>query len=291
MHTPGEELDLVTPTTYQKFLFEDAVDANEFRRQHEGFVKVLRSEGVEVVLLGEVLENRAVENSIRKCPNLVYTRDTVSISPAGFVKMRMKNVARRKEPDVVEEALRLLGVRKLVSIERPATMEGGDLVFLDEDTLLLGVGNRTNRAGLRKLCRTAMKEGLRTLVAVQLPPWIIHLDGTMMVVDRDLAILHPQSHTKPALMFTQEKVIKCRNLRALLKKRGMQLVEVTTYERQKRATNVVTLGPRKVVGYSGNARVKRELVRAGVVFIEIDGSELVRGGGGPRCMTAPIERN
>ena len=66
---------------------------------------------------------------------------------------------------------------------------------------------------------------------------------------------------------------------------------MTAYERQRRATNVITLGPRKLVAYAGHARVRRLLARDGVDLIEIEGSELVRGGGGPRCMTAPIERD
>jgi arginine deiminase len=68
------------------------------------------------------------------------------------------------------------------------------------------------------------------------------------------------------------------------------LIEVTDYERQRKATNVIPLGARKAIAYNGNARVRRELVKNGVDLIEIESSELIRGSGGPRCMTAAILR-
>jgi arginine deiminase len=71
----------------------------------------------------------------------------------------------------------------------------------------------------------------------------------------------------------------------------MRLVKVTDYERQRRATNVIAIGPRKVVGYAGNARVKREFFQNGLDLIEIEEAELIRGFGGPRCMTMPILRD
>jgi arginine deiminase len=74
MHAPGKELDLVSPQEYERYLFADAVDSEEFRRQHERFVDALRSEGVNVVLVTEVLRRQPeLLNSIERLPNLVYT--------------------------------------------------------------------------------------------------------------------------------------------------------------------------------------------------------------------------
>jgi len=173
----------------------------------------------------------------------------------------------------------------------PATIEGGDLIFLDDDTLLLGVGNRTNQAGLRKLLATGTKSGLRRLLAVPLPSSVIHLDGTMMVIDRDLAIVHKQSLRSTASLFENGRLKRRLKLVEFLKASGTRLVEVTDYERQRRVTNVIAIAPRKAIGYTGNARVKRALVQNGVDFIEIEGTELIRGYGGPRCMTLPILRD
>ena len=292
MHAPGKELDLVGPEKYERYLFADAVDPEEFRRQHERFVDVLRSEGADVVLVTEVLQQQPeLLNSIERLPNLVYIRDTVAVTRAGYVLARMGNPVRRSETEIVEATLRQLAVPMLMKTRAPATLEGGDLVFFDDETALLGVGNRTNKRGLRELTTAATKSGLRRLVAVQLPSWVLHLDGTMMVIDRDLAVVHARSLGGTASVFEKGRASKRLRFLEFLKVSGMRLIEVTDYERQKRATNVIALGPRKVVGYAGNARVRREFSENGVDFIEIEGSELIRGFGGPRCMTAPIVRD
>jgi arginine deiminase len=291
MHTPGKELELVRPTTYERYLFADAVDPEHFRADHERFVNVLRSEGVNVILLTGILRGHPLLGSAERSPNLVYVRDTAAVTRAGYVLARMKSPVRRTETRIVEAALRQLAILTLMKARAPATTEGGDLIFLDDDTLLAGIGNRTNRTGLRQLIVAVTKSGLRRLVAIPLPPWVIHLDGTIMVIDRDLAVVHQRSLTSTASIFEDGRLSRRLKFLQFLRTTGMRLVKVTDYERQRRATIVIAIGPRKVVGYAGNARVKREFFQNGVDHIEIEEAELIRGFGGPRCMTMPILRD
>jgi N-dimethylarginine dimethylaminohydrolase len=291
MHKPGKELDLIGPKTYAKFLFGDAINPDQFRKDHEQFVETLCSEGVNVVLITELLRHKPeLLDETERLPNLVYTRDTVTVTPGGYVLTRMKSPVRKNETTIIEAAMRELSISPLLRTKAPATIEGGDMVFLDDETLLLGVGNRTNQKGLQQLVRIGKELGLRNLVAVPLPSWVIHLDGTFMPVDRDLAILHLRSLQKPASVFEDGKPGEKMMLQQFLKSRGVNLIEVTDYERQRRATNVIPLRPRKAIAYAGNARVRRELSNNAVDLIEIEGSELIRGSGGPRCMTAAVLR-
>ena len=291
MHIPGKELELVVPSTYERFLFADAIDPMQFRADHEHFVDALRSEGVDVVLPTELLQEHPLLDSVQRSPNLVYVRDTAAVTRAGYMLARMKNPVRRNETGIIEATLRRLAVPMLMKTVAPATIEGGDLIFLDDDTLLLGVGNRTNQAGLRELLATGTQSALRRLLAVPLPSSVIHLDGTMMVIDQDLALVHEQSLRGTASLFENGRLRKRLKLVQFLKASGIRLVEITDYERQRRATNVIAIAPRKAIGYTGNARVKRTLAENGVDFIEIEGAELIRGYGGPRCMTLPILRD
>jgi arginine deiminase len=112
----------------------------------------------------------------------------------------------------------------------------------------------------------------------------------MMVLDRDLAVVHSGSLRGTASIFKDGRPTRRVGFLQFLRTVGMRLIEVTDYERQRRATNVIAIGPRKAVGYGGNARVKRELTNNGVELIEIEEAELIRGFGGPRCMTLPIQR-
>jgi arginine deiminase len=291
MHAPGNELELVRPTTYERYLFADAVDPERFRADHERFVNVLRSEGINVILLTQILREHSLISSAERSPNLVYVRDTAAVTRAGYVLARMSSPVRRNETRIVEAALHQLAIPTLMKACAPATTEGGDLIFLDDDTLLAGIGNRTNPTGLQQLIVAATKSGLRRLVSIPLPRWVIHLDGTMMIIDRDLAVVHQRSLTSTASIFEDGRLSRRVKFLQFLKTTGMRVLKVTDYERQRRATNVIAIGQRKVVGYAGNARVKREFSRNGVDLIEIEEAELIRGFGGPRCMTMPILRD
>jgi N-dimethylarginine dimethylaminohydrolase len=291
MHSPGKELDLITPRSYANYLFGDAIDPTQFRVDHTRFIDALRSERVKVFLITELLHDRPVLlKETETLPNLIYTRDTATVTRNGYILSRMKTPVRRRESRIVEAALRKLSVSPLLEAKPPATIEGGDMIFLDEETLLLGIGKRTNLAAIQQLRRIGERSGLRNLLAIPLPSWALHLDGTMMPVDSDLAIVHLRSLQKAAILFEDARLRKNVNLPQFLRKREINLVEVTDYERQRRATNVIPLGARKAIAYNGNSRVRRELVKNGVDLIEIEASELIRGSGGPRCMTATTSR-
>jgi arginine deiminase len=150
--------------------------------------------------------------------------------------------------------------------------------------------NRTSNRALHQIAAVGTKSGLRRLIAVPLPPSVIHLDGTMMVIDRDLAMIHQPSLRGTASVFEGGRLSKRADFLRFLSATGMSLIDVTDYERQRRGTNVICVGPRKAVGYGGNARLRRELVKNGVDLMEIEASELIRGFGGPRCMTLPTLR-
>jgi arginine deiminase len=104
-------------------------------------------------------------------------------------------------------------------------MEGGDLIFLDEETLLVGIGNRTNRLAVGQLRERTRARGLRTLITIQLPDWAIHLDGTMMIVDRDLAIVHRQSLAGETIVYEEGTPPKRTRPMKMLRQRGFRLVD------------------------------------------------------------------
>lgn len=292
MHSPGCELDLVDAQSFKKYLYRDVVFRDKFRREHEHFVDVLREERVEVILLGDILKDDGkIRSLMGQCPNLVYTRDIVSVTRAGSIVMRMKSKVRAKEPEIAKLALNKLGVPTLMEVISPGMMEGGDLVYMSDEILLVGVGDRTNNTALKQLLGHAKENNLETVVAVSLPQWAVHLDGLLMFLDRDLCIIHRQSLTGKSTLIESNRKRRRMDLIGYLASKGFQFVEVTDYESYMRATNLVAIGPRKAVGYTGIDRVKRLLIQSGVDLIEIEGSELIRGGGGPHCMTAPILRD
>ncbi len=291
MHTPRESIGLVNEKNYGRYLFATPVFRRRFIEEHEQLVRLLESEGVDVLLVEELLrDNHEASIRIRHQPNLTYIRDTITIANSGYIKMKMTSKVRGPEPEISEQAARKLQIPCMLQVSGEGRLEGGDLVYLDDETLLIGVGARSNLHGVIQLAKSALGMCLSQIVAVPLSPWNIHLDGAFMTIDGDLALGHPESLAKPATLF--EKGRRARRLRLLpwLGKRGIEFIKIDSFERFMKGTNAICLAPRKCIVYKWNDEVARSLKKHGAEVLEIEGTELLRGGGGPHCITAPILR-
>jgi N-dimethylarginine dimethylaminohydrolase len=168
----------------------------------------------------------------------------------------------------------------LGAIEPPGRLEGGDVVWLDEATLLVGRGYRTDDEGIRQLALLLGPEV--EVTAVPLVHWrgpgdVFHLMSILSPVDRDLAVVYSPLLPVP--------------LREALLARGMALVEVPEEEFDSMGANVLALGPRRVLALAGNPVTRARLERAGCEVLVYEGQEISRkGGGGPTCLTRPLAR-
>jgi N-dimethylarginine dimethylaminohydrolase len=163
-------------------------------------------------------------------------------------------------------------------IEAPATVDGGDLLLLDDRTLLVGRGYRTNAAGVEAL-RVGLPElDVRSfdLAHHHGPGEVLHLLSFISPVAPDLALVYPPL-VPVALM-------------ELLAERGIGLVEVPEAEYDRLACNVLALAPRVVLATAGNDETRRRLEDAGVEVLTYAAEELSKGDGGPTCLTCPLLR-
>ena len=184
----------------------------------------------------------------------------------GAVILRSGKAGRRSEHPAAEADLVAAGVPVRARIEAPATADGGDLLLLDQRTLLVGRGYRTNEAGVEAL-RTALPE--LDVRAFDLPHFhgpdeVLHLLSFISPVAPDLALVFPP--LVPVALIE------------LLAERGIALVEVPEHEYGGLACNVLALAPRVV------------LAAAGVEVRTYPANELSRGDGGPTCLTCPLYR-
>jgi len=291
MHTPNQSLGRVNHTNYEHYLFMTPVFARRFTEEHQAFVDLLRGEGVRVVLIETILGNDlAALDVINRHPNLTYVRDTVSILKHGYIRMRMASGVRQAEPRICERAVTELGIPRLLQVKDQGVLEGGDFVYVDDVTLAVGVGKRTNRKGVAQLEGTVLGRCVDQLIVIPLFPWNVHLDGAFMMIDEDLALVHSESLKKTATLLQAGRKPRKIGFLGYLAKKGIDAIEVNSLERYMRGTNVVCLAPRKCVIYKWNDQTSRRLRGHGVDVLEIEGNELLRGGGGPHCMTAPILR-
>jgi arginine deiminase len=290
MHRPTEENRRITPGNKDAYLFRDVVYWKEFQREHDVFSDLLRDEGVEVVMLTDLLDEDQV-GIAETLPNMVYTRDVCMVSKLGAHSLRMTYAARQVEPFLVEKAMERLGVPVAQRITSPALVEGGDFVWLNEETVMMGFITRSNEAGVNVVREKLMGGGaVKKFVAVPLPSFRVHLDGAVMVMSPDIALFHEASlGLYPAYVYDEEGV-RLMYLRDYLEGKGLEVIEGNDTEVRVFGTNIIGLGDHKCVSYEWNERIIGILDDRGFDVLTIPGSQLSIGGGGPHCMTCPILR-
>jgi len=201
------------------------------------------------------------------------------MAPAGAILLRPGKPGRRGEPAALERDLTDAGVPILGRLEDPATAEGGDLLWLDSQTLLAGRSYRTNDEGIEALRR--LLPGV-TVMAFDLPHLhgagdVLHLMSLLSPLDADLVVAHLR--LLPA------------RLAAELDARGIAVVDVPDEEFDSMGPNVLALGPRVALAVDGNPETARRMRAAGVDVRTYEGSEIsVKGDGGPTCLTLPLAR-
>lgn len=260
-------------TAWRRFGWRDAPEPQRLAAEHEAFRAELEKAGAEVVVGKSPLADGPD-------PDAIYVYDPALLTNTGALMLRPGKEARLGEPAALAADLREAGVPIVGILEPPACAEGGDLLFLDDRTLLAGRSYRTNDSGIRAI-RDALP-GVRVL-AFDLPNRsgaadVLHLMSLLSPLDRDLIVAHVP-------------LVPVR-LMELLAERGVRVVEVPDEEFESMGPNVLALGPRRALALEGNPETRRRMEQAGVEVHVYRGEEISRKGeGGPTCLTRPLLRD
>lgn len=211
----------------------------------------------------------------------LFCRDASIATDYGMILCRMGKDARHLEPGSHKEVFESMGIPILGSIEAPGTLEGGDLAWLDTETLAVGHSYRSNASAIEQLRALLEPRGIE-IVVVDLPHFrgpsdVFHLMSILSPVDRDLAVVY--SPLMPV------------SFRKNLLDRGFHLVEVPEAEFDTLGSNVLATAPRQCILAAGNPQTEAALRQAGCSVKTYEGGEIsLKGGGGPTCLTRPYHR-
>jgi N-dimethylarginine dimethylaminohydrolase len=209
----------------------------------------------------------------------IYVRDATLVSPRGLVACAMGKEQRQAESTVNLDALgRSLPVAGRIG--GGGSIEGGDAVWLDDSTFVVGQGYRTNSDGIiqmKALLGPSVQVEIAQLPHYKGPSDVFHLMSVLSPLDKDLALVFSPLMPVP--------------LRQFLLDRGITLVEVPEEEFVTMGCNVLALEPRHVLMLDGNTETARRLQAAGCQIELYAGQHISRlGEGGPTCLTRPLER-
>ncbi|WP_277586441.1 dimethylarginine dimethylaminohydrolase family protein [Psychrobacillus antarcticus] len=212
----------------------------------------------------------------------IYAHDPVKFTPAGAIILKSGKKLRQPEASVYKEFLKEKEIPIIGELTGEAVSDGGDIIWLDDHTIVVGRGYRTNDEAIRQL-KEITAPYVEEFIVVQLPhdqgeAECLHLMSFISMVDKDLAVVHSQ--LMPVFF------------RQLLIKHGIQLIEVLKTEYDNLGCNVLALAPRVCVMIEGNETTKQQLLDAGATVYEYKGREIsILGTGGPTCLTSPVIRN
>jgi N-dimethylarginine dimethylaminohydrolase len=257
---------------WQELGFLHQPDFSVAQAQHETLCEVLQRAGAEVVELAPAPDLTL---------DAVYAHDASLPTDLGLIPLNPGKTNRVPEAKHHRDFLRDKGTPTLGEITSPGIAEAGDIVWLDAQTLLVGLGYRTNRAGIEQMQKLLQSHGIEVLAAPLPygpgPSACLHLMSLISALDETTALLD--------LPWLAVETVE------LLKARGYRFVEIDYTERDTLACNVLSLGENRLVAIDANETTNQRLRDAGFEVFTFPGSEIcINGSGGPTCLTRPLLR-
>lgn len=384
LHRPGTEVEDITPSTFEKLLFDDSMYLEVAQKEHDFFAQTLKDNGVEVVYSEELvaeaistsiaakdefiskficeanISNEKVRDSlkkylnsfksnldlVKKCiagiyfddinykkdnslfsqlgehiwvteplPNILFTRDNFASVGNGITLHRMFSPTRNRECMFYEMVFKFhpeyKSTPQYYKRSYAPHIEGGDVLVIKNDTLFIGVSQRTSAEAIDILANNLFNEykdsGFKNIYAFVIPSgraWM-HLDTVFTQVSKELFTVYDDSnmtayHLTPGKNgeINTEKLTG--TLKSILTKIlgwNVNLLRVAEghpvhaeREQWNDGANSLAIAPNHVVAYSRNTKTLAQFKKLGVKVSVIYSSELSRGRGGPRCMSMPLQR-
>lgn len=383
LHRPGKELENLMPEYLERLLFDDIPFLKIAQEEHDAFADILKSNGVEVVylidlvaesildddikdqlinefikeagvtsktktqILHELFKSLDVKDMVTKMiegirkselkeykkgnlmdyletdypfiidplPNLYFTRDPFASIGDGVSIHKMHTVTRNRETLFAKYIFKYnptyKGTKLWYDRTLDSSLEGGDILILNNETIAVGISQRTHPNSIEKFARTILPESntFKQILAIDIPKHrsFMHLDTVFTMVDYDKFTIHPNITANMSLHVLSMDDGKMKineehgSLEDILKKHlnldNVQLIKCgggnvidAAREQWNDGSNTLAIAPGEVVVYSRNNVTNAVLEQNGIKTHVMPSCELSRGRGGPRCMSMPLSR-
>lgn len=257
---------------------------------------------------------------VHPMPNLYFTRDPFASVGSGVFLHKMYSVTRCRETIYADYIFKYHPdfeglVKRYYDRDLHANIEGGDVLNLTEDTLAIGISQRTSPDAIEAAARnlfTDPEAKIRTVLAFDIPKSraFMHLDTVFTQIDVNKYTVHPAilgpltvyeitpGQDDPADLHIKRMDSDLKHILEqythvddvqLIFCGGDDLIAAAR-EQWNDGSNTLCIAPGKIVVYQRNDVTNAILRDNGLTVLEMPSAELSRGRGGPRCMSMPLVR-
>lgn len=250
-------------------------NATKAALQHQAFAGMITASGAHIEWLPDVADGMS---------DSIFTHDPSLVCQAGAIILNMGKALRKNEPSLHEALYATLGVPVIGRLVEPGTVEGGDCIWLDNKTLVIGRGVRTIQSGIEQVADILRPHGVSVL-GFDLPLWdgeaaCLHLMSVISPLADDLYLVH--TPLLPVALYQ------------MMKARGIELIIAPADEfaaSNGLSLNVLPTKPKDVIMVAGFPKTKAAMEAAGCRVQTFQADALcIACEGGPTCLTRPVWR-
>jgi len=251
--------------TAKRYLEQSKFDYNEAQAEHAELADALKSAGVELYFIEPSKPHHY----------MVYTRDFGKNLDDGIYLGRFRMPVRMGEEDLFENYLKEQGFPVIGQVSC-GSLEGGDIHFIDPHTIAVGMGARSSIEGIESLREFVKPQGIN-VIPVDFEYKYLHLDLLFVAVAERTCVVCKEG--------LSEEFIK------ELEARKYEMIEVPAKDAVELKNNVLSLGDGRVLSFKENTEVNQKLRALGFEVFDPSLKMFANGGGAPRCLTFPLERD
>ena len=274
MKKPSE---FMSKADIKKWNYKSSLNQEKIEKNYEEFFNIIKKSGTEIIEL-------KIKNKKEDLFDSIFTHDPSLVINEGAIILNMGKKLRKKETDEHKKIYNRINIPIVGKIKGEGTVEGGDCLWINDNTLLIGRSLRTNENGIKQLAQILKNFEIK-VIPVKLPKQkdsnsCFHLMSLISMLDHDLAI--------------GCKSLISSELKEIFNKNSVKIISIPEdeyFNSETMAVNCLALSPRNLVLIKGYPKTEDVLVREGNKLNLFNGDDLCKKAeGGPTCLTRALIR-